>query len=356
MRGTLASAAMRPQPTAAAGTGAQPTRKPTRRAEVGRGERVLPGVWRLRLPLPWPGVPHVNAWALARAGGLVLVDCGLHSRTSLRDLEIALAQTGHALEDVRLLVCTHAHVDHCGQAATVVERAGCELWLHPRHEHLTASLADREAALLRRIEIARASGVPAEPLERWAAQRRAGETGMSGPLDPARALLPGVVVPSDAGDWAVHATPGHAPSHVVLHQPERRLLISGDHVLGRISLYFDHGWSPDPVAEFLASLALVERLDVRLTLSGHGRPFTDLPGHVEGNRELVAARLEAVLAALGARGAATAFELLPDVYGDKLMPETGAWLLSKALCYLEHLEARGAVRRTGGEPERWARA
>ena len=28
-----------------------PVRKPTRPREVGRGERVLPGVWRLRLPL-----------------------------------------------------------------------------------------------------------------------------------------------------------------------------------------------------------------------------------------------------------------------------------------------------------------
>ena len=33
--------------------------------ERGRGERVLPGVWRLRMPLPWPGVPHVNAFAVA---------------------------------------------------------------------------------------------------------------------------------------------------------------------------------------------------------------------------------------------------------------------------------------------------
>ena len=43
-------------------------------------------------------------------------------------------------------------------------RSGCELWLHPRHEHLTAALDDRDAALARRIEIARQSGVPEAPL------------------------------------------------------------------------------------------------------------------------------------------------------------------------------------------------
>ncbi len=105
--------------------------------------------------------------------------------------------------------------------------------------------------------------------------------------------------------------------------------------------------------EFLASLELVERLDVRLTLSGHGRPFTDLRGHVEGSRGLVRERLEAVLAALRASGEATAFELLPAVYGDKLAPETAAWLLTKMLCYLEHLEATERVVRLPGDPVRW---
>ncbi|MCW3048878.1 MAG: fold metallo-hydrolase, partial [Solirubrobacterales bacterium] len=49
---------------------------PTRKRELGRGERVLPGVWRLRLPLPWPGVPHCNAWAVAAGDGIVLFDTG----------------------------------------------------------------------------------------------------------------------------------------------------------------------------------------------------------------------------------------------------------------------------------------
>jgi glyoxylase-like metal-dependent hydrolase (beta-lactamase superfamily II) len=173
---------------------------------------------------------------------------------------------------------------------------------------------------------------------------------------PARDLLPGVEVGTDSGAWQVIETPGHAPSHVVLHQPERRLLISGDHVLGRISLYFDHGFTPDPVGEFLTSLDRVADLDVRLTLSGHGRPFTDLRGHVEGNRALVRERLDAVLAALGRRGDATAFDLLSPVYGDKLMPGTAGWLLTKMLCYLEHLEARGAVQRLDTDPRRWSAA
>jgi glyoxylase-like metal-dependent hydrolase (beta-lactamase superfamily II) len=328
-------------------------RKPTRRTEVGRGERVVPGVWRLRLPLPWPGVPHCNAWAIAAGDGIVLVDCGMDTPGSMGHLERALEQVGLRLQQVRLLVCTHAHIDHCGQAAAVQARTGCPLWIHPRHEHLTALADDPEAALARRVEIARQSGVPEAPLRAWADERRGSGTGMSGPLEPDRNLLPGVVVDTDLGGWQVLETPGHAPSHVVLHQPDHRLLLSGDHVLGRISLYFDHGWTPDPVGQFLDSLDRVAALDVRLSLSGHGRPFTDLHGHVEGNRALVAERLDAVATALETRGEAPAFDLLPAVYGELLMPATAPWLLTKMLCYLEHLEVQGRVRRLDGEPRRW---
>src|SRR3712207_50229 len=139
-----------------------------RKKELGRGERVLPGVWRLRLPLPWPGVPHGNAWALAAGDGIVLVDTGYHEPGSLAHLERALDQVNLRLEHVRLLVCTHAHSDHYGQAAPILERAGCELWMHPNYEHVRLATEDPDEAFARRVEIARQSGVPEAPLRRYA--------------------------------------------------------------------------------------------------------------------------------------------------------------------------------------------
>jgi glyoxylase-like metal-dependent hydrolase (beta-lactamase superfamily II) len=314
---------------------------------------VLPGVWRLRLPLPWPGVPHCNAFAVAAGDGIVLFDTGMHEPGSMAHLERALDQVGLRVEHVRLVVCTHAHVDHCGQAPPIVDRAGCELWMHPNRAHNTA--ADPAQALVRRIEVARQSGVPQEPLKRWAEQRRGQGTGQAGTLRVGRDLVDGVTVSSDLGEWQVLETPGHAPSHVCLHQPERRLLISGDHLLGRVSLYFDAGYTPDPVGEFLASLDKVAALDARLALAGHGRPFTDVPGHIEANRALVAERLEAVRAALAPGEPRTAYEVAKAVYGDAFNEATTAWLLNKTLCWLTHLELLGAAVRDGESPERWSR-
>jgi glyoxylase-like metal-dependent hydrolase (beta-lactamase superfamily II) len=323
------------------------------RREQGRGERVLPGLFRLRLPLPWPGVPHCNAWAVASGDGFVLFDTGMYEPDSIFHLERALAMCNLRIEQARLVVCTHAHSDHCGQAPTIIERAGCQLWMHPNHEHLNRVIEDPEAVSARRLEIARQSGVPEEPLRRYAAERKTRGSGIAGPIEPDRDLVTGMGIVTDLGEWIVYETPGHAPSHVCFFQPERRLLVSGDHLLGRISLYFDYGYSPDPVGEFLSSLDVAERLGARLCLAGHGRTFTDVHAHIQGNRALVSERLQAVHRALAGKPL-TVFEIVPHVYGDSLSQQNAHWLLSKILCYLTHLQALGKVHRIPGEPERWA--
>jgi glyoxylase-like metal-dependent hydrolase (beta-lactamase superfamily II) len=323
--------------------------------ELGRGERVLPGLFRLRLPLPWPGVPHCNAWAIRAGDGLVLVDCGMDQVGSLAQLEYAMAQVGLSLDQVEQLVVTHAHSDHWGQAAPVIARSGAPLWMHPNVEHALADSGDRETAAAHRFEIGRQGGVSERGLRGFLERARDMPSGVAEIVTADHALVNGVTIDTDLGLLHVHETPGHAPSHVSLFAPEHRLLISGDHLLGRVSPYFDFGWTPDPVSEFLASLDVVEVLDARLCVSGHGRPFTDVQAHVRGNRELIAERLRASLAGL-LDMPLTALELAPAIYGQPLTPVTAGWRLSETLSYLTHLESRGQVTRERDGPEgaeRW---
>jgi glyoxylase-like metal-dependent hydrolase (beta-lactamase superfamily II) len=328
-----------------------------RKRELSRADRVLPGLWRLRLPLPWPGVPHVNAFAIAAVDGVVLVDTGLYEPGGLRQLERALDQAGLRLEHVRLLVCTHAHSDHYGLAGPIVERAGCELWMHPNHAHMTKAAQDPARAFERRFEIAAQSGVPADMLAEAREARRGQGFGIAEIVMPDRDLLPGVEVDTDLGTWQVYETPGHAPSHVVLHQPERELLLSGDHLLGRVSLYYDYGYTPDPAGEFLSSLDVVDELDVQLVLAGHGRPVRDAPGLIAANRRAVGERVERLRSAL-ANGPRTPYELVPEML-DSEMP-TGMmlnWGLTETLCYLRHLEQLGAATaEDDSEPALWRAA
>jgi glyoxylase-like metal-dependent hydrolase (beta-lactamase superfamily II) len=322
--------------------------------ELGRGERVVPGVWRLRLPLPWPGVPHCNAWAIAAGDGIVLVDTGMHQPGSMAHLERAMGMVHLRPELVRHVVLTHAHVDHCGQAAPIVSRSGAEVWMHPDHRHLTAFLEDAEAMWNRRLEVALQSGVPEEAALEASARRRKADTGIAGAIHVDRELTEGVTVPTDLGDFTVIETPGHAPSHVCLYNAEHRMLVSGDHLLGRVSPYFEVGFSPDPVGEFLASLDRVEALDARLVLAGHGRTFTDVEGHVRATRQEIRRRLDRLEQALeGTTEPRTAFELAPDVFETPLTQQNGSWLLSETLALLIHARRVGRIEKVDREPDRF---
>src|SRR2546427_4856347 len=97
------------------------TRRPR---EVARADRVLPGLWRLRLPLPWPGVPHGNAFAIAAGSGGVLVDTGLGGPGAMQQLERALDQAGLRPEHGPLVVCTHPPSHRLGLAGPTLPATG----------------------------------------------------------------------------------------------------------------------------------------------------------------------------------------------------------------------------------------
>ena len=216
-------------------------------------------------------------------------------------------------------------------------------------------LEDPEAALARRLEIGRLAGVGEAALARAAERARGSRSGVAEIVEPDRHLLDGVIVDTDLGPWEVYETPGHAPSHVCLLQRERRLLISGDHLLGRPSLYFDYGFTPDPVGEYLHSLDVIEPLDARLCLSGHGRTFTDVPGHI--TRPSRARRDETRGGARCARrGPEHRARARPQDLGEGLTPAFTTWRLTETICYLRHLQQIGRAARDGDDAVEWWRA
>lgn len=70
----------------------------------------------------------VNAHLVVGCGGCVLVDTGLPG--SERAIEKALARQRLSVSDIKLIVVTHAHVDHAGSAARMRERSGAPIVGH----------------------------------------------------------------------------------------------------------------------------------------------------------------------------------------------------------------------------------
>ena len=224
--------------------------------------------------------------------------------------------------------------------------------MHPNHEHMTRAAEDPDAWLDRRLEVAQQSGVPAAALAAYRESRKGQDFGIAAivaarPRPAARGRgrdrprhLAG---DRDPGARALARLPlpaREAPPD--LRRPPAR----------RISLFYDYGYSPDPAGEFLSSLDAVDELDARLCLPGHGRTFTDVRAHVNGNRDLVNERVSNALAALQGTEL-TALEVQPHVHGQALDERTGNWWLMETLCYLRHLEETGRARSHGDDPVRW---
>ena len=149
--------------------------------------------------------------------------------------------------------------------------------------------------------------------------------------------------------------PGHAPSHVVLHQPERKLMISGDHLLGRTVLFFDHGHSPDPVGEFLAQPRR-GRAARRSTsvLPGHGRPFRDPKAKIAEARRQVDELLGKTRDAL-AEGEKTGFEIVAEIVGaENVNTPVSAWVAADRPLLPRPPGDPGRGRRRWREPTRSA--
>ena len=300
----------------------------------------------------------MNAFAIAAGSGVVLVDTGMAEPGALGQLERALDQAGLRLEHVRLLVCTHAHSDHYGLAGPIVDAAGCELWMHPNHAHMTRAAEDPDRMLDRRIEVARQSGVPEDALRRYEESRRGEGIGVARVVEPDRDLVEGVEVETDLGTWQVVETPGHAPSHVVLHQPDRGLLLSGDHVLGRVSLYYDYGYTPTrPASTSTRSTRRSASTRASASRATAARSATSTRRSRRSARTVLD-NIETVRQRV-ADGPKTPFEIVPELLGtDELSPMMVNWALSQILCYLRYLELREEAapldERDGAVP--WARS
>jgi glyoxylase-like metal-dependent hydrolase (beta-lactamase superfamily II) len=147
-------------------------------------------------------------------GELVLIDAGFPDHeTAVFD---ALSTLGRRPEDLRHIVFTHAHPDHTGSAAAIVERTGAKTWIHPL-----------DAAIAEGSEPYRAMTPSPRPVQRilfrffW----RPNE-----PIAPVRIdqhIHDGETLPLAGGLKVIH-TPGHSAGHVALLWRGDRLLIAGD--------------------------------------------------------------------------------------------------------------------------------
>jgi glyoxylase-like metal-dependent hydrolase (beta-lactamase superfamily II) len=321
-------------------------------------EPVRPGLWSLPVPIPASPLRYVLTYAFEVPGGVVVVDPGWNAPESFAALEAGLAAMGAALTDVRGVLVTHLHPDHYGLAGRVRELSGAWVALHPADAALVYERYEQVDDLLDRIaEWLRDAGAPASEV---VAMRDASMAVRSVVVvAPPDVLLSDGDRP-DVPGWqlvAIH-TPGHTPGHLCFYEERTGLLLSGDHVLPRItanvSIHPQSG--SDPLGDYLASLERLRKYADSPVLPGHEWRFDGLGGRIDTIIAHHEERLEATTA-LVADGAETVWEVATGLPWSRPWEEIRGFMRRAAVgetqAHLVVLERRGRLDRTGQHPLRW---
>jgi glyoxylase-like metal-dependent hydrolase (beta-lactamase superfamily II) len=182
-------------------------------------------------------------------GASTLIDSGylIHAAQTLALVE-------HALEGRPLdrLINTHLHSDHCGGNAALQARYGCTT-LIPVAEADKVRVWDEEA------------------LSYKATGQQCQRFGFDGTLAPGDELALGGMA------WQALGAPGHDPHSLIFYCASEGILISADALWQNgFGVIFPELEGQSGFAEARATLALIDTLDVRLVIPGHGALFTDV--------------------------------------------------------------------------------
>ena len=240
-------------------------------------ETLAGGLVSVPVPIPDNPLRYTLSYLVPGDDGLVVVDPGWDSEDGWTALAKGLAAAGATPADVTGVVLTHVHPDHHGLTARLRDASGAWVAMHPAERD--SLLRDREAQPSRALgEWLRGLRVPAGEIADLLGTFGADVDRHFAPLADADVLLDdGDLVPLPGRRLRAVWTPGHTPGHLCLLEPDAGVLLTGDHVLPRISpniglqLTGDH-----PLARYLESLAKIAGYDAYEALPGHEYRFRGL--------------------------------------------------------------------------------
>ena len=315
--------------------------------EAGTVTAVAPGVYWLRMPLPF-SLNHINLWLIEDGEQLAVVDTGI-GNDSTRALWQQFFDSPLGKRGVSRVILTHHHPDHAGNAQWLAERFGVSVWMSLSeymvcHAARDTAAGHNTAALL---QMYRANGLSAASEQSMSVRGNYFVTHVPSFAQCYRRLLGGAELEIGVRRWRLITGYGHCPEHISLYCEALGVLISGDMLLPRITTNVSvQAYEPEgnPLALFLDSTARMLSLPAdTLVLPSHGLPFRgarERASQLAEHHRLRLAELEA--ACDSPRSAA---DLVPVLFRRELDGHQMFFAMGESMAHLHYLLAQGRLLR-----------
>lgn len=313
-------------------------------------EQILPDIYRIEIPLPNNPLRALNSYFIRGKERNLLIDTGFNLDACWLAMEQALHELEADMENTDLFI-THYHSDHAGLIEYLVKPTNT-LWMSEADARMIEAHYKENIFQTRNTKHLYHSGLLAEGTpnlpEQEAILRYAGR----GAVNIAK-LHENDRINVGGYRFQCLETPGHTHGHMCLYEPDKKILIAGDHVLAKITpnigLWFvDH----DALGEYLLSLDKTAALDVNLVLPAHRLLIYDLRGRIAELKQHHHRRIENVLDIVGNEkmtAAQVAREMKWDVScknWDEFPINQKMHAAGEAMAHLYHLVIKGQLAMT----------
>jgi glyoxylase-like metal-dependent hydrolase (beta-lactamase superfamily II) len=310
-------------------------------------QAALAGIHRLRIPTPF-AVGRVNCY-LIEDEPLTLVDTGPNSGKALDELQSQLAERGHSIDDLSMVILTHQHIDHLGLVEIIAQHSGAEVAaIGAAAERLANFGEDAEREDQFAVELMLRNGIPEEVAFALQSVSRSFR-GWGSRAKVTKRLEDGQTIPFRDRLLQAFHRPGHSPSDTVFWDQERRILIAADHLIAHISSnplitqpLDGSARRTQALVTYIESMRKTREMPAEIVLSGHGEPITDHVALIDERLAKHDRRKEKIFRLIEERPR-TGYELAQAIWGNVAV--TQAFLtLSEVIGHADLLVNEGRVR------------
>ncbi len=325
-------------------------------------EKVRDGLWSIPVPLPNNSLRYVLVYVFETDRGPYLIDAGWNTDDAFGALSSGLDEIGSGVADVQGVLVTHIHPDHYGLAGRIREASGAWISLHPADAELIHDRYDEPDDLLDRVADAlRRMGAPDEEL-----------TPLQNAAMPVRSLvdpvLPDVLLEDGAKPevpgWDLTAiwTPGHSPGHLCFYESRQELMLSGDHVLPRITpnIPYHPQAGANPLGDYLGFSRQARTVRGQRSAAGPRVPLRRPADQARGAASAPPRPLRRGDRHPAVRGHTSTWDIAEHMKWSRPWDDIAGFMrraaVGEAVSHLRALEIDGMVQVEDGEPALWSLA